>query len=168
MCLAYPLLLVGVKLYWILSITLIIANATRNMRKTILYLSIALVSISVLSCKKKKLKEGNYIGNFYGYHLNEDGSQSEYEENELDVPISFSQLTDTSVIVNNYTIQPLRREGKDSIFGVIAGTGGGYYVPPTIKGDYRNLFGKITIEGTYTALTASGVGVSGTFEIKSD
>jgi len=133
--------------------------------KLIIMLLCAILCFNV-ACEKKKLKEGNYIGDFYGTQLNSDGSFSEFEQNELNVSIELSDITDSSVVVNNYLIEPLKREGKDSISGIIAGIGGGYFIPPTIKGKYSNLFGKISIEGSYTAFSSTGVSIQGTFEIK--
>lgn len=122
------------------------------------------------SCKKSKhdiIPTGNYIGNFYGHTVKaEDGTYSEFEKNDLNVPLEIKEISETSIMIGHLTQY---RSGNIIEGPIDVGNGsGGYYLSPLVRGLCTKEKGEYFIRGSYNAVNTVGGSVSGTFEIKSD
>ena len=125
--------------------------------------------VVAFSCKKQEsfsIPTGSYTGNFYGNIVNMDGLPSNYEFNELNVPIDISHVTDSSVTINTL---PIYRKGE-IIEGAIVLTeaANNYNITPFIRGIFSKEKKEYFIRGSYYAVDYISQSISGTFEIKSD
>ena len=140
------------------------------MKRAYLFSGTLLLLTLFFACKKntfEQLPEGSYTGNFYGHSVKvEDGTYSELEENDLNVMLEVSAVTDTSIDINGLT---LYRNG-DIIEGLISvGDGSvGYHIGPQVRGICSKERGDYYIRGSYNAVSIVWWTVSGTFEIKSN
>ena len=128
------------------------------------YIKILLLALLFMSCKKDKYEppNGDYIGDFYGHFVS-----TGIEINSLNIPIVFSEVTDTSMVANGLVLFPLEKRG-DSIIGKIPTLEGKYNSAPFIKAIYAKKWKRYTISGSYRAYYETYELIEGTFEIKTD